>query len=165
MVTEFGEASTITRGKIVSVDDSPRGQLVTIQGYSGETFSGVLRGQPHGFSSNPPIGSIGYFLRLGSSDRLMAIGYDDASRPLGSPSGTSVLYDASGNLLFAKGAAGISIKAVAGGVMVEAQTGTITLKRGALSVTVSDERVDLGGPGGSQVVTLAGPSSKVFAIL
>jgi phage gp45-like len=165
MITEFGEASTITRGKVVAVNDTARGQTITIKGYSGETFTGVLRGQPHGFSSHPPIDSVGYFLRQGSSDRLTAIGYESAGRPVNSPSGTAVLYDDKGNQIFAKGSGGVSIKAVDGGIMVEADTGTITLKRGALTVTVSPTRVDLGGTGGQAVQTVSGPSSKVFAIL
>ncbi|CAN7315585.1 phage baseplate assembly protein [Bosea sp. LjRoot9] len=165
MITEFGEASTVTRGKVVAINDSARGQTITIDGYSGERFTGVLRGQPHGFSSHPPIGSIGYFLRQGSSDRLTAIGYESEGRPVNSPVGTAVLYDDNGNQIFAKGSDGVSIKAVNGGVMVESDTGTITLKRGTLTVTVSATRVDLGGTGGQAVQTVGGPSTKVFAIL
>lgn len=165
MTTEFFAASEVTRGKIVSVDDSGDGQTVTVEGYRGERFSEVLRGQSHGFSSHPPVGAVGHFLRLGSSDRLVAIGHETPSRPRSIPPGAGVLYDASGNLIFAKGGEGVRIKAVAGGVMVEADSGTITMKRGDLTVTMSDTRIDLGGPGGTSVVTLAGPSNKVFAIL
>lgn len=42
---------------------------------------------------------------------------------------------------------------------------TATMKRGTLSVTVSDTRVDLGGTGGFAVSTIGGPSTKVFAVL
>lgn len=165
MITEFGEASTFTRGEIVAVDDSGRGQLLTVKGFRGERFSGVLRDQPHGFSSVPPVGATGWFERVGSSDRLRAVGYDGAWRPVGSQTGTAVLYDDKGNTIFAKGVGGIAIRAMAGGFEVEADVGTITLKRGGLSVTVSESRIDLGGPGGAPVSTAAGLSGKVFAIL
>lgn len=182
MITEFGEASTFTRGEIVAVDDSARGQTLTVKGYRGETFTKVLRDQPHGFSSVPPVGSTGWFERVGSSDRLRALGYDSDKRPLASPVGTAVLYDAAGNTIFARGSDGVKIKAAAGGVAVEAETGTISLKRGGMQATLSDERielalasglkvvltpgrVDLGGEGGARVVTESGLSDKVFAVL
>lgn len=164
-VTEFWDASSITRATVTAIDDGKRGQQITLKGFRSETFTDVLRAQPHGFSSHPPIGAIGHFLRLGSSDRLVALGFETDKRPLSSPPGTSVLYDDKGNVIFAKGSAGVSIKAVEGGIMVEAMTGTITTKRGGMTVTLSDSRVDLGGLGGPAVLTTGGPSSKVFAII
>jgi phage gp45-like len=181
-VTEFGEASTFTRGEIVSIDDSARGQTMTVRGYRGETFTKVLRDQPHGFSSVPPIGATGWFERIGSSDRLRAIGFDSDKRPVASPDGSAVLYDSSGNVIFAKGADGVKMRAKAGGIEVEAETGNITLKRGGMTATLSDQRVefalasglkvvmtptrvDLGGEGGARVATDSGLSSKVFAVL
>lgn len=182
MITEFGEASTFTRGRIVAVDDSKRGQTLTVEGYPGERFTGVLRDQPHGFSSVPPVGAVGWFERVGSSDRLRAIGYDSDKRPLSSPPGSAVLYDDKGNTIFAKGADGVTVRAKEGGIQVEAETGTISMKRGGMQVTMSDTRiefgladglkviltpgrVDLGGEGGARVATESGPSNKVFAIL
>lgn len=164
-VSEFWDASSVTRGKIVAVDDGGRGQMLEVEGFSGERFSGVLRAQPHGHSSVPPTGAVGHFLRLGASDRLVAIGYETEGRPVSSPAGSSVLYDSSGNLIFAKAGEGVIVRAVAGGVEVEAQSGNVTLKRGALTVTLSETRVDLGGTGGPAVMTQAGPSTKVFAIV
>lgn len=41
---------------------------------------------------------------------------------------------------------------------------SVTLEKGSMKVIVTGSRVDLGGEGGSPVVTLAGPSSKVFAV-
>lgn len=181
-LNEFGEASTFTRGRIVAVDDSARGQTITVAGYRGERFTGVLRDQPHGLSSVPPLGSVGWFERAGSSDRLRAIGYDSAARPVGSPPGSAVLYDASGNTIFARGADGVRISAAAGGVGIEAPTGTVNMTRGDMQIAISDGRIelsaggglkiiltpgriDLGGEGGSAVETVSGPSTKVFAIL
>ncbi|QEL26158.1 hypothetical protein FQV39_28770 [Bosea sp. F3-2] len=97
-VTEFGEASTITRGRIVAVDDSGETQKLTAEGYAGERFSEVQRPQAHGFSSHPPEGAIGTFLRMGSSDRLMALGYEMPSRPRNLPPGVPALYNADGTI-------------------------------------------------------------------
>lgn len=181
-LTEFFEASTITRGKLVGVDDSARGQTLEVEGYGGERFSKVLRAQSHGFSSHPPIDAVGQFLRLGSSDRLVALGFENETRPVSSPAGTAVLYDANGNTIFAKGGEGLKMRAKAGGIEVEADTGSISLKRGDMQVSLGPDRiefglsgglkvvltpgrVDLGGEGGARVMTDAGFSSKVFAIL
>lgn len=164
-MSDFRDASTLTRGSLSAVDDAGATQFITVKGFRDETFAQVRRAQPHGFSSNPPLGAVGDFIRLGSSDRLVALGFETADRPKSLPAGASVLYDSSGNLIFAKAGEGVRIKAVAGGVMVEADNGTITMKRGALTVTMSDTRIDLGGPGGNRVATEAGFSNKVFAIL
>lgn len=181
-VTEFWDASSITRGKIRAVTDSARGQTLDVEGFTGERFSKVLRGQPHGFSSHPPVDAIGHFMRLGSSDRLVALGFESGARPVNSPPGTAVLYDDKGNTVFAKGADGVTMRATQGGVAIEAETGNITLKRGGMTATLSDERiefslasglkvvltpgrVDLGGEGGHRVATESGFSSKVFSIL
>lgn len=42
---------------------------------------------------------------------------------------------------------------------------SVTLEKGDMKVIVSSSRVDLGGTGGQAVLTEAGPSSKVFAVL
>lgn len=181
-ITEFWDASSITRGKIRAVTDSARGQTLDVEGFTGERFSKVLRGQPHGFSSHPPVDAVGHFLRLGSSDRLVALGFESGARPVDSPPGTAVLYDDKGNTIFAKGADGVKMRAKAGGIEVEAETGNITLKRGGMSATLSDDRiefslasglkivltpgrVDLGGEGGARVATESGFSNKVYAVL
>ncbi|TCR69686.1 phage baseplate assembly protein [Bosea sp. BK604] len=174
MPSEFWAASELSRGKLSKVDDSGDGQFVDFAGYRGESFTKVLRPQPHGFSSHPPADAVGIFMRHGSSDRLSAIGFETPSRPRSIPAGTAVLYDAAGNLIFAKGGegvrltaaqGGVTVTASAGNVLVESTSGTITLKRGGMVVIVSDTRIDLGGPGGQRVATEAGFSNKVFAIL
>lgn len=165
MPSEFWAASEITTARVKSIDDAGENQRIVAEGYRGERFTDVVRAQPHGISSRPPADAVGHFLRFGSSDRVIALGFETAARQKNLPEGAAVLYDTSGNVIFAKAAEGIRIKAVAGGVLVEAETGTIELKRGDMRVILSEDRVDLGGPGGSRVVTLAGPSTKVFAIL
>lgn len=165
MPSEFWAASEITTARVKSIDDAGENQRIVAEGYRGERFTDVVRAQPHGFASRPPADAVGHFLRFGSSDRVIALGFETPARQKNLPEGTAVLYDTAGNVIFAKAADGVRIKAVAGGVLVEAETGAIELKRGEMRVIVSEDRVDLGGPGGSRVVTLAGPSTKVFAIL
>lgn len=97
-VTEFFDASTITRGKIRSVDDAGATQKLEAEGYASERFSDVLRPQQHGFSSNPPDGAVGVFARMGSSDRLMALGYETEGRPRNLPRGATALYNADGTI-------------------------------------------------------------------
>lgn len=152
----FDSSSTFTRGRLVSLDDTGEHQRMVVEGYAGERFSNVVRAQSHGFSSSPPAGAVGHFMRMGESDRVFALGYETPQRPLNTIGGGAVLYDGTGNIVYAK---------MGGGVEVKANAGTVTLTRGSLSVTISQTRVDLGGPGGTAVLTQAGPSTKVFAIL
>lgn len=49
-------------------------------------------------------------------------------------------------------------------VALDAAAEKISMHAGALSVTLSPTRVDLGGPGGAAVQTVSGPSTKVFAV-
>ncbi|UNJ22058.1 hypothetical protein [Microcystis phage vB_MweS-yong2] len=155
-MNDFWDAPTITRFKLTKAVDSGDHQLIDGEGYSGESFTGMARAQPHGFSSNPPAGAVGYALRMGSSDRLLALGFETPGRPRDLVAGGGVLYDADGNITFCR---------MGDGVLVRAVNGTVTIERGPMRVIISEDRVDLGGPGGEQVVTVAGPSSKVFAIL
>ncbi len=170
----FAGASQITRGKVASTDDGGEHQRLTLTGYAGERFSEVVRAQPHGFSSHPPADAVGYMLRLGESDRVMALGFETPNRPRSIPAGTAVLYDSSGNVVFAKGSEGVRVRAEAGGVLIETPqtsvriepgSGNIEITRGGMKILMSGSRIDLGGPGGSAVQTVSGPSSVVFARL
>lgn len=160
MTSEFWAASSASRGRIKSVDDSGDSQSVTVDGFAGETFTKVLRAQPHGYSSNPPEGSVGYFLRLGSSDRLVALGYETRGRPRDLPSGVPALYNADGTiwkLLPAKadldhGGKNHHARQV-GKYKVEASDW----------FQVDSGAVYLGKPPYFPVMTTAGPSQHVFA--
>lgn len=156
MMRDFHDATTITRAKLVSLDDAGEYQRLAFEGYTGERFTEVARAQPHGFSSAPQAGAVGHMLRMGSSDRVLALGFETPGRPRSTVSGGAVLYDANGSVVYAK---------MSGGVEIKAAQGSVEITRGALKVIVSDTRVDLGGPGGPAVVTTAGSSSKVFAIV
>lgn len=52
--------NTMRRVKVVKVDDSEEIQRVTVEGVDGEEFELPLRGQPHGMTSVPKPGMIGY---------------------------------------------------------------------------------------------------------
>jgi phage gp45-like len=168
----FAGATQITRGRLVSTDDSGEHQRLTFTGYAGEKLSDVVRAQPHGFTSHPPADAVGYMLRMGESDRVLALGFETPNRPRSVPPGTAALYDSSGNVIFAKAGQGIRIRAETGGMTIETPegsvtiaggTGDMTITRGPMKLMMSATRIDLGGPGGAAVQTTAGPSSIVFA--
>lgn len=156
----YPESSTVTRAAIVSVDDSGEWQKTKVTGFKDEEFSEVLRAQSHGLSSNPPPGSVGNFLRLGSSDRLVALGFETPGRPRDLPAGATALYNADGTiwkLLPAKadldhGGKNNHERAIAK-KKVEASDW----------VQIEAKAVYLGLPPYFPVMTTAGPSKHVFA--
>lgn len=156
----YGESSTITRARIVSVDDTGDQQKITVKGFKNEEFSEVLRAQPHGFSSNPPVDAVGTFLRHGSSDRLTALGFETPGRPRNLPAGVPALYNADGTvwkLLENKAdldhggknshERGIARKKIEASAWVQFDAGAVYL----------------GKPPYFPVMTSAGPSLHVFA--
>jgi phage gp45-like len=160
MTTEFTLASEVTRAKIGAVDDSGDAQTVKVEGYKGESFSEVRRSQPHGFSSNPPDGAVGEFLRLGSSDRLVMIGAETPSRPKDLPRGASAFYNAFG----------IVWKLLTGKADLDHGGKNLHARNlGKYKVEASDwvqfdgTAVYLGKPPYFPVVTTGGPSEHVFA--
>jgi phage gp45-like len=156
MMRDFYDSSLTFRARLVGIDDSGDQQLLDFEGFAGERFTKVARASFHGFSSNPPIGSVGWVQRIGSSDRLQALGFENTSRPRNTVSGGGVLHDEFGNIIYAKMAGGIEARVVNGKFEVDVQ---------GMKIIATAARIDLGGPGGFAVETVAGPSSKVFAIL
>lgn len=138
---DFDDAPSVTRARIVSVNDSGEHQRLVIAGHAGERFSEVVRGQSHGFTSNPPEGSVGYFLRMGSSDRLFAIGYETPDRPKGLPPGGKALYDSSGKVL----------KFIPGDKMDFDAAGQDVVIRNAKSVSIVGSKEVVLGAGGRYV--------------
>lgn len=160
MPSEFWSASEVTTARVKEIDDSGDNQKITAEGYKGERFTEVLRAQPHGFSSRPPVDAVGHFLRFGSSDRVMALGFETQGRPKGLPAGAAALYNADGTiwkLLPAKA------DLDHGGKNHHARNA------GKYRVEVSDwiqfdgEAVYLGKPPYYPVMTSAGASKHVFA--
>lgn len=159
-MSDFRDASTLTRGSVSEIDDSGATQFMTVKGFRDETFTRVRRAQPHGFSSNPPVGAAGDFIRLGSSDRLVALGFETDGRPKSLPPGVPALYNADGTvwkLLPAKadldhGGKNHHARAI-GKYKVEASDW----------VQFDGVAVYLGKPPYFPVMTTAGPSQHVYA--
>lgn len=156
----YPESSTVTRGTIVSVDDSGPQQKITVRGFSGEEFTDVVRAQSHGLASNPPPGAVGTFLRHGSSDRLTALGFETDGRAKDLPVGVPALYNADGTIWKL-----LPSKADLdhGGKNHHARA--IAKQKVEFSdwIQFDGPAVYLGKPPYFPVVTTAGPSQHVFA--
>lgn len=158
----------------VEADDEGDQQTLTLYGLPNETLKKVPRVQHFGLSSNPPVGSHGMGLQFGGQDgsRLLnaALGLEHAaSRPRKQKPGQTTLYDDKGNATRYLGDDGIWHDAkdrpqkLTGKAIEITGTDKVVVKVGNMTVTVTARRVDLGGEGGSPVMTQAGPSSVVFA--
>lgn len=156
----YPESSTFTRGTIVSVDDSGPWQKIKVRGFKGEEFSDVLRAQSHGFSSNPPVGSTGNFMRLGSSDRLFAMGFEGEGRVKDLPTGVPALYNADGTIWKL-----LPEKADLDHGGMNNHERAIAKKKVEASdwIQFDSGAVYLGKPPYFPVMTTAGPSQHVFA--
>lgn len=171
---DFSDAPSVTRARIVSVDDGGEHQRLTVEGHAGERFSDVVRAQPHGFTSNPPADAVGYFLRMGSGDRLVALGYETPSRPKGLPPGGKALYDSSGKVLkFIPGekmdfdAAGQDVVIRNAKSVSIVGSKELVLGAGGRYVRIRPGRVDLAvtspdGEGPVRIGTEAGPSNVIW---
>ncbi|WFS07787.1 phage baseplate assembly protein [Methylobacterium sp. 391_Methyba4] len=158
----------------VEADDEGDQQTLTLYGLPNETLKKVPRVQHFGLSSNPPVGSHGMGLQFGGQDgsRLLnaALGLEHAaSRPRKQKPGQTTLYDDKGNATRYLGDDGIWHDAkdrpqkLTGKTIEITGTDKVVVKVDNMTVTVTANRVDLGGEGGSPVMTQAGPSSVVFA--
>lgn len=156
----YPESSTITRGAIVSVDDSGGLQTISVKGFAGESFTEVVRAQSHGFSSNPPAGAVGTFLRHGSSDRLTALGFETEDRPKGLPAGASAIYNAFA-IVWKFLAAKVDLDH--GGKNHHARAIGKQKTEAADWVQIDAPAIYLGKPPYFPVVTTAGPSQHVYA--
>lgn len=127
------------------VDDADVHQRGTYRGMAGERYTRVMRLQPHGFSSVPPVGSRGVMLAGGAHrDVAMVLGMEHGDhRPRNQPAGSTVLYDHAGGIL---SIVDKNFRIVCADFTVEA-TGTITFK----GTSVFDGEVALGGTGGKPV--------------
>ena len=143
----------IFRFQSESADDSGATQKVSGQGAASEALSNIMRVGHFGFAYNAPVGSHGMAISpRGQADLAVLLGLEDptsrATHAANLAPGQSKLYDAAGNVIFMAQAGGISISTASGDVVVTAAAG---------------QKIHLNGPGGSPVMTQAGPSSVVFA--
>ncbi len=99
--------NAIRRVEVVEVKDDGEIQMVTVKGLDEEVFDLPLRGQPHGLTSNPSPGAIGYvFMANGRPDQAFLIGLEHPEqRPRNLKPGESQTYAKEGQriLMDAKG--------------------------------------------------------------
>ena len=155
-------------------DDDGDLQTVKGMGYAGEELSGVHRVMPFGISSHAPAGShaIGIAGR-GERSLVAALGLEHPDyRPKKQSAGNTTIYDQSGNASRYLGKDGVWHDAgdrpqkVTGKTVVVEATEKVTVKVGDMVVVVTKNRIDLGAdPAPNAVVTTAGPSTKVFAVI
>lgn len=146
----------LRRASLTAVDDSGDQQILSLDGLAGDKLAKIVRVQPHGLSSTPPMGAEGLMLALGGrADRTMAFGFEHrAARPRNQPQGTATLYDDQGNTIFMASANGIKIKS--GTLHV-----TVTPGPGKQVYLGGDPSVDHGTY--APVATTQGPSTFVQA--
>lgn len=143
----------LRRATILEVDDAGTQQRVRLRGLKGEEFSAVYRAQPHGLSSVPQAGAEAVLLALGGrSDRVVMLGGESGGlRPTSLPAGATALYGAHGEL----------VSLVQREVRVVGETVRVVASERCI---VEAPRTDLGGTGGARVLTVAGVSTKVYAV-
>lgn len=143
----------LRRATVLDVDDSGSQQLVHMRGLKGEEFTKVHRLQPHGLTAVPPKDAEAFLLALGGrSDRVVMLGGEHKDRrPTGLPPGATALYGADGELVSLVQRA---VRVVGETVRVVAQARCV----------IESERTDIGGEGGSRVLTESGPSSRLYAV-
>ena len=163
--------TNLFRAELTETDDAGELQTGKGYGYAGEELDKVHIIRQHGLASHAPKGSHGIGL-AGSGERslvaFLGLEHQD-SRPRKLDEGNTTLYDAKGNATRMLGADGIWHDAadrpqkMTGKTIRLTATDTLIAEVGGTTVTIRKGRIDLGGPGGSPVMTQAGPSSVVFA--
>lgn len=162
----------IFRFELLETADSGEQQLLRGYGLPGEELVRVSRIMPHGLASHAPKGAHGLGMAVnGRRDEVVVLGLEQASgRPKGLAEGSTTLYDASGKKLELSSAGGnldtgaqpFAMKA--GLFTIEATE--VVLKVGDTVIRLRDGRIDLGAMDApNRVMTEAGPSSTVYAVL
>lgn len=93
--------NSVRRVTVVDIDDSKPQQTIWAKGLYGEEIRYAYRGQGHGLSTLPPIGSEGFAVSLaGRPEQMFFIeGEHKDHRPTNQAPGDAVLYDAWGNTI------------------------------------------------------------------
>lgn len=96
--------NTMRRVEVIEVDDSGPIQKVTVMGLADEIYELPLRGQPHGLTTVPKKGAIGYlFIANGRPDQAFLMGVeheDDRSSFKDREAGESTFYGGAGQEVF-----------------------------------------------------------------
>jgi phage baseplate assembly protein V len=172
--------SSLVRATIKKVNDKPKMQEVDIDLMHDEDKTDVERWQHYGFSAvpHPPSGNeraeaiVAFTGGHRSHGAVIAVD-DRRHRPKNQQPGESMLYDdqgqqvqiSRGGIKLNGGGSKKPMTFTVGNATVKIEDGKVTASVGSMKIIVSASRVDLGGEGGSGVLTEAGTSAKVFAIL
>lgn len=151
-----------TRGQLrrvilTDVNDQGAQQYASLSGVYGEQMAEVTRLQHFGFNAVPPKGSEGLLLALGGrSDKAFVLGLEHPQyRPKAKNPGESYVYDAYGNI----------ISVVQQNIRI-VHSADVQIVVGSMVVRVRSNRIDLGALNApNEVMTTAGASSKVFAVI
>ena len=160
--------TNLFRGELIATNDKGELQLAKGYGYAGEELDSVHVVRQHGLASHAPKGSHGIGI-AGSGERglvaFLGMEHQD-HRPRDLKEGNTTLYDAKGNATRMLGDDGMWHDAADRPQKMTGKTVDVTATETA---TLSGKKVYLGGNGRdgtySPVMTVAGPSSVVFAKL
>lgn len=163
-------STALFRMEHIQADDTGPIQTVHAYGHANERLEDIIRVQPHGFTSNPPVGSHGIGLALrGVRILAVALGMEHVDKRLRKlDPGNTAVYDAGGNSSQYLGSKGILHDA---GSNPQKMTGkTIDhLATDQASIGASKGKTYIGGNGKdgtyAAVMTESGPSTVVFAKL
>lgn len=109
------------------------------RGAYGDAWSNITRIEPHGFMSMPVKGAKGLLLPVpGNPDQAYLIGGENpADRPKSIPQGGTAFYDHHGNVM----------KFIMGdGVVIDVAGTSYSIRKGASSVVVTADAVDINSP-------------------
>lgn len=162
----------IFRFDLIETSDDGDQQLLKGRGLPGEELVKVGRVMPHGLASHAPAGAHGLGVAVnGRRDEVAVLGLEAADKRVRNlPAGGTALYDSSGNVISLIGASA-SIDTASRPFTIKTglftiEASEIVMKAGAMVVRVRSGRIDLGAMDApNRVMTDAGPSSKVWAIV
>lgn len=111
--------NVMRRVEVIEVDDSGEIQMVRVKGLADEIFELPLRGQPHGMTSVPPVGSLGYVMMAGGRpDQAFLMGLEHPEqRPKDRAPGENVLYATPGQRMEMDQDGNVLVKSAGGGIV------------------------------------------------
>lgn len=172
----------LVRGTVNASSDTPKMQTVDARLMQNELLTGIERFQNYGHISVPraPDASGGKAAEVivgfinGNRAHPIVLAVDDRRfRPTGGKPGDVGHYHYLGatatftdtGYAFSTGPKKLPATWTVGNATLTVSDGKIVANVDGTSITITPGRVDLGGTGGSAVMTADGPSTKVFAVI